>query len=79
MTLLRREVEILGVKVLNGIALSVFTDKIESNGKIGLQLSQGFHLQIVQMSLSQRCENQLKFILASVMKSLQHLTYFKLS
>lgn len=59
MILLRREVDVLGVKVLNVIALSIFTEEIESNRKIRLQLLQGFHLQIVQMSLSQGCENRL--------------------
>lgn len=77
--LLRREFEILGIKILNGIALPIFTEEIGSNGKIRLQLLWGFHLQLVQTSISQRCENRLKFSLASVMKSLQHLTYFKLS
>lgn len=59
MIFLRREVDILGVKVLNVIALSIFTEEIESNRKIRLQLLQDFRLQIVQMSLSQGCENRL--------------------
>lgn len=58
--LLRREFEILGIKVLNESPLPIFTEQIGSHGKIRLQLLQGFHLQIMQRSISQECEKHLR-------------------
>lgn len=66
---LRKEFEILGIKVLNYTLLHIFMEQIGSHRKIRAQLLQCFRLQKMQMSISQKCEKHLRIYLSLIQEA----------